>query len=287
MAIKQYSILLLIFSFCLKATDYYYPVGFSEHLQTIFYIHQTEPLNIDLYSYDIGAQEHTKLLPGYFNPAGFRLLPNDNAFSFIHNDTIYIKYFCKRSPKRLEFFEPIYGINTIEWIDMQSFYFAARQHRHYRIYEGNTLGDFTCLASEDTADLMWPQKIDDILFYIERSNDGNFSIIRHSLATKYKIIIADLGATSIAFLLMRSRQEGFFIAYPSKIYPQDEQIRFSYYHLFQKETWQTKRLFDFLVPSKYLVDGSQERLYESITPFVPHSNSAFLQTDLVLADSQI
>ncbi len=279
--IRSYSacFFLLILFICpnLAATEYRYLVGYNEKSQTGYYIWQTDPLHLELYAFDTATQKYSKLLPNYFNPVGFRLLPSCNGFSFIHNDMIYLKQFSKRSPKRIEFFEPIYGINTIEWIDEESFYFAARQGGHYRIYEGNTEGDLETIVSDDSSDALYPQKIDDQLFYIERTSDKAYHIVHTGYKNNdIKKIIANVEEQPIACLSMINQNQGFFLAYPSIVHQEDAMLTFSYYQLAKEEIWKTVLLFNFSIPKEYLAEDSSSRAFESIIPFLPRYHAGEL-----------
>lgn len=248
--------------------QYQYPVGYDEKTDTIFYIFQKDPLQLELYAFNKGSQEYTKLLPSYLIPTGFRLLPSNDGFSFIHNDMIYMKKFSKRSPKRIEFFEPIYGINTIEWIDDTSFYFAAREHGHYRIYEGTIEGDLELIISNDTSDALYPQKINDQLFYIQRDSNNIYHIIQTTYKSQSPKKYIAQKRVPIACLSMLTKIRGFFLIYPSKIKAGDATITFSYYQISQNKEWNVEWLFDFSLPKEWLIDN-EKRLYESIIPVLP------------------
>ncbi len=278
--------LMVILAWQSRATEFIYPVAFCDRQYNqplLFFVHQKSLDCIELWIRNLHTGEEHKALPRLYIPAALRILPDLSGFSFIHNDALYIKYFNKRSPKRIEFYEPLYGINTIEWIDAQHFYFAAQEHKRYRIYESDTEGEVTKIVSDDAVDLLYPQKIDATLFYIERDDRYHFRIIQtpyHQLEKKE--VVLEINDKQIGFLHMISDHEGFFLKYPQMLSADQKAISFSYYQLTQQNNyWRSQWLFDFCVPTAYLVDGP-ERIYESIVPFIPR----YKEKSLYYADYQ-
>jgi len=271
----KYCLAIVLCVFYSYSNDLYYPVGYSKKNNTSYFTQQTDSLNIELFAHNISENTFLKLLPSYFNPAGFRLLPNEDGFSFIHNDTLYIKKFSRRSPKRIEFFEPLYGINTVEWIDEQRFYFAAQQQQFYRIYEGNINGDVFLVVSQKNINSLFPQKKDNYLFFIQ--NDGlTYQVASCFYNESEKInILLDMKEQPIACLKMLNTKEGYFIAYQKNLLNKSDLIPFSYYYLKKDKDWQYHKVFDFYVPDYYFVPDSSSRAYEAIIPFLPHIDHDF------------
>ena len=241
----------------------------------VYYIHQTEPLKLELYSFNEITKEHVKLLSSFFRPAGFKLLPKKDGFSFIHNDTLYIKKFCKRSPKRIELNAPLYGITTVDWIDDETFYCAAREHGQYHIYEGTIDGESKKIISNDSTDNLFPQKIDDQLFYIQRDSHNRYCLIKTeygALNAPHEVIYDSLNA--LTYLHLTSEREGFFLEYNQQLPKESDSLYFTYWYLRkEQDTWNIeKRDQGFSVPLKYLVDGSPEQAYESIVAFLQPFN---------------
>lgn len=279
------SILYFIVCCTLSAQEYVYPVAYIERDGNLeLYIFYQKSLNhAELWSWDITTHVAHKALLSTFTPAGMKIMPHKNGFSFIDHDVIRIKYFDKRSPGRLEFETPLYNINVIEWIDDYSFYFYAREHKRYRIYEADRSCMSKILVSDDSYDCMYPQKINNDLFYIERDDTHNSRIMCISLSddksSKTQILSMN---SSLAFLTMISDHEGFFLEHPSLIDRYDKIIPFMYYHIHKVDDhWITTELFSFSIPAHYLMNNSSSRLYESIMPFLPrlYQDHGFLYMD--------
>jgi hypothetical protein len=253
--------------------SFFYSVGIWPEKNALFYIRQDSTNELSLYSYDYVSKENIKLLSKFFTPVSFRLLPDYQGFSFLQHDSLYIKYFSKRSPKRIEFYEPIYGINTIEWLDNKTFYFAARQHGLYKIYQANLEGDVECLLFYEDLDLLYPQIKDNDLFYIARDKKNTYGIELYHLEDHQKECIKLYGKKALTCLSMHSNTEGFFIAYSSLLSRNATIIKFDYCQLKKITTiWETKKLFSFHVPAVFFNSQSSKLIYESLIPFLPQHN---------------
>jgi len=255
-----------------SATELIYTVThyIANGQQLQFFMHQKSIDCLELWLHNKCTGDRSKALSNFYTPVAVRLLPDLNGFSFLQNDAVYIKWFNKRSPKRIEFYEPLYNINAIEWLDAQRFYFAAREHKCFRIYESDLEGNTAKIVSDDNIDAMYPQVIKDELFYIERNDQQLYSIIKAIYKqSNYKEVVLSIDK-QIGFLKMVSAHHGFFLAYQDAISFDQELIAFSYYQLLKQDNndWQYKRLFDFQIPVTYLVD-CPDRVYESVVPFLP------------------
>ncbi|MEX0940688.1 MAG: hypothetical protein WDZ41_04980 [Candidatus Babeliales bacterium] len=255
----------LFISIFSQAQEYIYPVSYSAFENAIYFIYQKDLNTVELWKKSLKSKKMVKALPSRFIPAAFRLLPDLKSFSFIHNDAIYIKYFNKRSPKRIEFYEPIYGINNIEWIDNEHFYFAARSSGQYKIYKSDLLGNIECLINPKVGDVLSPQMIGNTLFYIEKNMDKkSYQVVKKDEQKKTFLYFSN---KPINFLNMLSDFFGFFLEY----FPEytNDRIYFSYFCIKKDQAnWCVQKLFNFSIPAAYLVD-TEYRLYESILPFLP------------------
>lgn len=195
--------------FFVRAEEYLYPVTtVKKRNQTYLYLlYQHSQSHLELLLWNPDTKEISKELPSIYNPAGVKVLMSDQGFSFIDNGRLKIKFFNKRSPKALDFYEPIYNIEVLEWIDDQSFYFSAIEHGHYTLFQGDIQGtlhrlsdnenECDCIFQDDIkechqrlsdskneCDCMYPQKIDRHLFYIERTKSGE----QYRLSDRYRIM---------------------------------------------------------------------------------------------------
>jgi len=296
--------LMFIFFFYIQPMEYLYPVASINQDNTLILIQQKAADNIALWFWDVQTKRLKPGLWSRFNPAGLRMLPDKSGFSFVDNGLVKIKFFHKRSPKTIALDEPLYNINMIRWIDSYRCYVSAKKHNHYGIFQLTTDGDVCCVVYNPSGDCLYPQKIDDVLFYVERIKNnyrimyvpypkillsaidnfnsvGDFDIQVQKILDKQikkktlgeinnRQSIFDFKKQPIAFLYMISLVEGFVLEYDAYIDAKDDTILFSYLHLTKKgSTWQYNQLFSFGIPAALLLADSPARLYESMLPLLP------------------
>jgi hypothetical protein len=153
------------------ADEFLYPVAVSyEHEKPYIYVvYQKSLEHLELWLWDPESKEVSKALLSAFTPAGLRLLPQGQGFSFIDNGRIKIKQFNKRSPKTIELNEPLYDVTQVEWLNPTSFFLSAKERERFNIYQVDIQGNTEHIVSCEQADCLYPQKIGSDLFYIERS----------------------------------------------------------------------------------------------------------------------
>lgn len=139
---------------------------------------------LELYFWDPVTHKATLGLLSFFQPTSLTVLPNQEAFSFIDHDRIRIKYVNKRSPKSLDFYGP-YDLTTITWIDNESFYFSAKERRHHNLFHATTEGDLFRLTISNTNHYIYPQKVGEMLFFIESTDNGDYAIKSIEYPTEY------------------------------------------------------------------------------------------------------
>jgi hypothetical protein len=276
------------------ATEYCYPVASLGNGATILYIHQHSPTNIELLEWNTQTNQTEQMLWSAFNPAGLQLLPNNAGFSFIDNGRLRIKLFERRSPKAIDFDEPLFGINSLHWIDEHTCYCSAQQGNDCALFQLHDDGAMHCIALCNDKDCLYPQKVNDHLFYIERDKSdmtGNF--FYHIMHTEYPPVefnsdnnsstqhartnaalcakmIVDFKNNPIIFLTMQSWQEGFVIEHSKTIDTNDKTMNFIYHQIKKNgDAWVKHTLFSFAIPSSLLIQGTPGSLYESILPLLP------------------
>lgn len=290
------------------AQDFVYPVAAADN-NNLYVLHQTTPDNITLLLWDSITHVATPMLHAGYCPASIALLPDGSGFSFIDCGRIRIKKWSKRSPKTIEFSEPIYTISNVQWLDTLSGFCCAKKRDRYGIFHITMRGDCCCIAGSMTYDCMYPQKIGSELFYIERTEhdgvyrydvmqqpypsyaydvtDFNQSVgVEHrmeqflsAIAQNAPSVPATIGSCilhfdvrPIVFLSMKSATEGFVLEHDSYIDQGAHTLRFTYHHLKKDHRtglWSAQRLFDFGVPTCLIVADSDSRLRESLLPLVP------------------
>lgn len=300
---------------CLLATSahgkqFIYPVGATvkDGVVNIHLMHQKSLEDIELLSWNPVTKVTTKELLSTFSPALFRVMPHGSGFSFIDKDRVLVKSFKKRSPKTITFNDPINEISALEWIDESEFYFMGRRGNRFCIFQSNLQGDLSMIAQHDSIDCMYPQKINQTLFYVERvkvgdeytyalvsaayppstvwtfqpvpnfddAHDREIFLRQHELNPRPLINHNDtqrlfnFGAMPVAFLHMVSDTQGFFITHPQAIQRDDAVIPFTHYQLTKApEGWAVKPLFNFSLPAHFFVSSNEHRIYESLLPFLP------------------
>lgn len=294
--------MLLLTTLC-SGYEWLYPVGsfIQDDHTKLYVIYQKSIDHLELWLWDPESKIATKALLSTHTPAALRQLPDATGFSFIDAGRIRIKYADKRSAKTIDIYEPIYDINPLTWQNSHQCYFSARRLDLFEIFMSCTHGHLISLAQQATSDCMYPTIINDSLFYIKRYlNDDtyHYSLVQSSctqfdcpyelpeeekiafLNSKKSVVsnnkersLVEWGTDPIAFLHMINERCGFFIKHPALIDKHDPLLACSYYQIHQDgEKWNTKKLFDFALPT-YILFDNELRLYESMLPLIPLYNA--------------
>lgn len=271
------SFLLCVF-YTTNAVEYIYPIACLND-ETIVYIHQTDPQHIQLYSWNYITDTHEPMLCSMYNPAGVQLLPNNAGFSFIDNGRLRIKLFAKRSPKAIDFDEPIFNINGLQWIDEHTCCCSAQWGEYFSLFELHDDGRVQLLVWGNHCDCMYLKKINENLFFVKRTKraiDDTYDQFYYSIEkTAYGINnvseeILDFKDQPIIFLNMVSEREGFVVGHEKSIDSAAVNAQFHYYHLINNDgTWHKALLFSFMVPTNLFLYDNENRLFESILPLLP------------------
>jgi len=249
---------------------------------------------LELWLWDPQTKIASKGLLSSYTPAGFKLLPDNSGFSFIDNGRIKLKKYDKRAPQSIDIYEPVYNINLIEWIDADSFYLSAKKNDLFHMFQMNSCGSIELMLQDPLGDCMYPQKVGQYLFYVERIKKGGYKrgcylsykvvqidypdihknisheILPQTISKDQKQEIIHFKGCPIAFLQMISENEGFFLEHPAEVDRHDRTIPFSYYQIKKVDLqWECKELFQFDIPSYLFLNTSDFRLYESILPMLP------------------
>ena len=169
--VKIFSFIVFLFScLTLKTEEYIYPVAKFDG-DELCIIYQTQYNHIELWMWDMQTNQTRKALLSHFTPAGIQVLPGKKAFSFICDDFIRIKHSDKRSPKRLDLYAGLYDFSLIHWTDQENCYLSAKIGENYGIYHVTTDSDVFPLVHKEH-DCMYPQKIGNRLYYVERKDDN-------------------------------------------------------------------------------------------------------------------
>ena len=268
-----YGVFFLFYMHTIISSEYIYPVASLDDGGIILYIHQTSSRSIQLFAWNTVTNRTEQALWSLFNPADLQLLPNNKGFSFIDNGRLRIKAFEKRAPKTIDFDEPIFNINGLHWIDEHACYCSAYYNNHFSLFELDDEGRVHCLTKGNDNDCMYPQKIDDQLFYIERDRSHTHY---HIMQTNYNAapllvqLVVNFQDKPIIFLNMISPENGFVIEHEKTIAPDSQTALFSYYQLTKRgQIWERKLIFSFSIPTYLFLYDNDGRLFESILPLLP------------------
>jgi hypothetical protein len=243
-------------------------------------VYQRSLSELELWLYNFSTREWQQALWSQYTPAGVRFSQTTTQFSFIDNGRVRVHSLFKRSPRSLEFQEPIYEIGIPEWADEQHLYFSAKKQQVFGIFQTDMQGSLIPLLWDGKSDYIYPQKIDTQLFAIKR-HEKEYWLVANEYGINRQPELLYHDQKPMAFLQMVSDQEGFFIR---MLKSQNQKIIFGYYHLIATGLgWSCMHLFSFSIPNS-LLSGS-ERLYESIIPFLPHYYSeVFYYVDCGVTD---
>lgn len=274
--------LLMVEGICIAYPErprYVYPVASFERsgVPHILVLYQWSIDELELYDWNSSTGVMTKALSSMYTPAAVKILPDKSGFSFVDNGRIRIKRFEKRAVKSLDIYDPVYGIELIDWLDNQTCYFHAQSDGRYGIYTLTIEEELRPILTSSSADYMYPNIVGSELFYIEHVQSGrkqDFSIGKLEMSSRNgrSQTILTFGSKVLIMLTMQSAHEGFVIEVEGT-----PTLRcFHYHHLFQTGTgWQSQELFTFHVPQVFFTDGPY-RIYESALPLVPHHSGFYL-----------
>ncbi len=257
--------------FPIYGTEFMYPVANRDNI--LLYITQKSLNDISVCSYNLETETSDYVLSSC-QPLGLQLLPDNTGFSFFDEGRIRIKYFQKRRIKNLSLARPLVNINSLHWIDSRRCFFSGKQKNRYKIFQMDMDGTLVCLKSQPHADCLYPQKIGDSLFYIERSKQkGRFTYqimkSRYYGASNESQVVCSFEHCALMFLCMMSDGLGYVIEYPSHIPASYATIPCTCQSLEKiGSTWERARLFTFSIPVA-MVQGNKHELAESILPLLP------------------
>ena len=256
-----------------------YPLDILEQEQSkkIVCLEQQNSSSTKLFLIDLQTNEREYVLPALFSPGGVKLIPQNNGISFIDKGLIRFKEFTQSAPKTIEFYEPIFDVSVLmQWLDSESFYFSAHQQCHNGIYIANKKGDLVTVLYDNVADYLYPQIIEETLFFIERV-EKNYLLKSISLKNQEfplsdadAALLFDFNSEPHIFLKMVTAEHGFCLSYAEPIISTHHMLSCTYHELWcENKKWQRKVLFNFDIPLMFLISESPWRLYESILPLLP------------------
>jgi len=259
--------------------QYIYPVA-EINDDSLLVMRQRSLYDIELLQWSKSNKEAHKVLWSIYMPSSVVLLPGKQAFSFIDQGRIRIKYFNKRSPKTINIYEPITTFDSIQWIDDETFYFTAQDPHFHNVFVcefHKNVASISRLTFQEESDFLYPQKVDDSLFAIKRDNNEQFTIVellwQERAFENYKEVSEETiikNDKCCCFLQMTDKENGHFISYS----PFKDEVNSTYTFYCNELTkkgseWNQEELFSFEVHEKFITGKGSSRLYESIKPLLP------------------
>lgn len=272
----------------------FFSLGIQTHQEVIYpvaqlddnllmMIHQKSYDDLELLLWDRHEGVAIRELTSMFIPSCIQLLPSKKAFSFIDRGRIRIKAFNKRAPRAIDIYEPIYAISSMQWITDEQFYFTGKNYDKLSIFlcdlSSRGAAIFS-LTNYDNFDYMYPCKIDENLFCISRDLLKNYAIQKINWAPqiydKRELVSSSISQQilinhdkPLCFLHMEDAKTGFVLDCVEQELSA-KLLSFSCYAFqYVDMVWRLTKLFEFTIPSKFLVGTDEDRMYETIAPFLP------------------
>jgi hypothetical protein len=274
---KKYIVCFFLQFLSLQAEQFIYPVADFDEGKQLILLHQKSLQDIELWITDTTSGLTIKGLSSFLTPVNVRMMPSGKGFSFIDQGYIKIKEFAKRSAQTLPIYESIGLFSNMHWIDDDNFYFVALQGDFFQVFTSDVQANIHQITNEH-ADALYPQKIDETLFYVRKTVEKNIEIVTKSWNNRQedpKILIS-LQKKQICFLRMINATEGFYLQIPPKKNLQiDSCYEFDYQYLQKIDgQWISTKICTLQIPAKYIT--GKDRLYESIEPFLPQYHASHI-----------
>ena len=262
------------------AMGFCYPVA-SVNQDSFLLIYQKSLGDLELWRYFPATKELNKCLDWRFVPLGLKVLPDQSGFSFVDAGRLRIKRFIMRSPKTIDFDLPVYGVSELNWLDLQTCYFSAKQHGdsdYFAIFKGDvTKTHLVCWYQWPESDCLCPVVLDQQLFYVARDGHDRATQIRVLDLTQRRLspeLILNCNFQQIINLQMLNSTSGFYVEHMPYLREEIGLVSFIC-HVFSKtKNWQEIGQFKFQIPRHYLL--GEERAQESIGIFLPRVQKTLL-----------
>ena len=214
-------------------------------------------------------KETCELLSSDYCPTVITPLCDGVGFSFVDRGRLRIKRDPIGPIRALDFVDAVYDIRTVAWLDSHHGYIGAKKRNRDGIFQISTHGALIPLAYSRVADYHFPQKRDDSLFYVERSEDEqrySYEVVQasypytsssyhqgnsnRSSSSKKVITIAYFGSRALIYLHMISTTQGYVVEQHQQE-TEGNRIRFSCYfieRIEEEQPWKIRFLTCFYLP---------------------------------------
>ena len=275
---------LLFFIFLeVRSEQFVYPL-FEVEPDSIMLTYQKSLDDVELWLCRKDSGVATKELSSMFTPSQVQMLPDGSGFSFIDRGRIRIKPFARRAPRVVDILDPISMVLSMKWIDEESFVFVGKCFNRYGVFlcnlRKNGVVETMVLALSDKEHYLYPSIVNGQLFCVAQGDLDVYHIVQIPWEPKsfeefepkeFEPLLLATFSDPTCFLSMKSDSEGFFAQYSHGVH--DEYLIFRYFSIsIVKGGCEIQELFDFRLPLPFLIGSSEQRIYDSIYPFLPRFN---------------
>ncbi len=268
-----------------KSEEYLYPIANLDDA-TILMMHQKSLDDLELISLNTTNNKTQKLLSSLYLPAYVKIIPGKKRYSFIDRGRIYIKDFSKRTPRGIDIYQPIFDIQSLQWVSDHECVFSAKYKSHYKIFmydldkEGGTLYSLCNLGND--INYIFPSFANNRLFCLTQSDSSEFykisQITADPVVFEQAIPNNESGFSiktypvehkkSLCFLTMHSQKEGYVLEIIE--HNQNEKTFVFGCCKIDLDKSYLSHLFEFQIPEEFIVGMENNRFFESLYPLLPH-----------------
>lgn len=277
-------LLILLQASFIVTNEYLYPIVSLDD-ETILMMHQKSINDLELLSLNTKSNKTQKLLSSLYLPAHIKILPNKEKYSFIDRGRIYIKDFSKRTPRALDIYEPIYDIQSLQWLNNNECIFSAKYKNHYKIFmynileNGGTLYKFCDL--DDGVNYIFPSVAEGHIFCLVQQDVAELYSIGHLKSTPVlfethfdnskdfvTILPLEYHKNPLCFLNMQTQNEGYVLEIVHHNH-ENQIFTFGCCKLDIQDGTIIK-MFEFEIPEEFIIGMEKERFFESLYPLLPY-----------------
>jgi hypothetical protein len=252
--------------------EYLYPVA---NLRGDFFLmmYQKSLTDLEVWIYDASSSVGCKELSAFYFPSCVKLLLDKSGFSFIDRGKIRIKYFEKRAVHTVSIPNTIFRVSFMQWIDKNSFYMTAQESEFNKTYlcfmqdhEISTI----CLQEDISAHFLYPSIFNHELFCVQRSVNAKYKIVKKDDYLNKSSLWQSLYESEQPICSLHVNQDkkiAFFVALLEEK-ENSALLRFACFSLKIGHELAAK-LFEFYLPKALITGLQEERMFESLTPFLP------------------
>jgi hypothetical protein len=256
----------------LNSFEYFYPVGNLDH-ENFLVLHQKSIEDLELWMVNATLGICTKELSAFFLPSHVKLLPDKTGFSFIDRGSIRIKKFNKRAVQTLALEPATTSIISMDWIDQNQFYCTAQVGAKFALLVGSIQegqAKLLPIAQAQTCDFLYPIPISHGWLCITKNSNNLYGICKIKTDGHEPEIIISSQESPLCFL-HAGTDEKFYVLELINVQAHNQNCLLLCCCMFssQNSSWEKTKLFEFRLAKKLLMGTDDQRVFESIYPFLP------------------